>query len=176
MDKETLLLCFLVILYLVAINYWPCVPRDNLFTITSSSLCLSLLQHVPKINGQIPSVDEATSDHQRLSDRYCARSCTTFVVAYSLWRLYFSCKMCYSVILFQSIISRSYKRMSEISTFQSISGRSLFCTAVLNSCSFVVCVRLQLYDLVELKISGDGNCQVGSFDISAPLSSQYGMF
>lgn len=48
------------------------------------------IPHVPKINGQIPSVDEATSDHQRLSD------------------------------------------------------------------------RLQLYDLVELKISGDGNCQFSS--------------
>ncbi|KAK6137924.1 hypothetical protein DH2020_028337 [Rehmannia glutinosa] len=46
--------------------------------------------HVPKINGEIPSVDEATSDHQRLLN------------------------------------------------------------------------RLQLYDLVELKISGDGNCQLKS--------------
>ncbi|RWW55573.1 hypothetical protein BHE74_00037782 [Ensete ventricosum] len=27
-------------------------------------------QHVPKINGEIPSVDEATSDHQRLLERY----------------------------------------------------------------------------------------------------------
>lgn len=27
------------------------------------------LQHVPKINGDIPSVDEAKSDHQRLMDR-----------------------------------------------------------------------------------------------------------
>ncbi|XP_019198698.1 PREDICTED: OTU domain-containing protein DDB_G0284757 isoform X2 [Ipomoea nil] len=46
--------------------------------------------HVPKINGEIPSVDEATSDHQRLMD------------------------------------------------------------------------RLELYDLVELKVSGDGNCQFRS--------------
>ncbi|KAK1290501.1 hypothetical protein QJS10_CPB18g01679 [Acorus calamus] len=45
------------------------------------------IPHVPRINGEIPSVDEATSDHQRLLD------------------------------------------------------------------------RLQLYDLVELKIQGDGNCQ-----------------
>lgn len=29
-----------------------------------------LLQHVPKINGEIPSIDEATSDHQRLTDRF----------------------------------------------------------------------------------------------------------
>jgi len=34
---------------------------DNLF--------LLLSQHVPKINGEIPSVDEAISDHQRLLDR-----------------------------------------------------------------------------------------------------------
>ncbi|KAL3523487.1 hypothetical protein ACH5RR_016321 [Cinchona calisaya] len=46
--------------------------------------------HVPRINGEIPSVDEATSDHQRLLD------------------------------------------------------------------------RLQLYELVELKVSGDGNCQFRS--------------
>ncbi|KAF6167782.1 hypothetical protein GIB67_027560 [Kingdonia uniflora] len=48
------------------------------------------IPHIPKINGEIPSVDEATSDHQRLLD------------------------------------------------------------------------RLQLYDLVELKIQGDGNCQLKS--------------
>lgn len=30
---------------------------------------LLLLQHVPKTNGEIPSVDEAFSDHQRLLDR-----------------------------------------------------------------------------------------------------------
>ncbi|GKE68723.1 hypothetical protein Tco_1526795, partial [Tanacetum coccineum] len=46
-----------------------------------------VMQHVPKVNGELPSADEATSDHQRLMD------------------------------------------------------------------------RLQLYDLVELKVSGDGNCQ-----------------
>lgn len=45
------------------------------------------IPHVPRINGEIPSIDEATSDHQRLLD------------------------------------------------------------------------RLQLYDLVELKVQGDGNCQ-----------------
>ncbi|RRT38036.1 hypothetical protein B296_00037153 [Ensete ventricosum] len=49
-------------------------------------------QHVPKINGEIPSVDEATSDHQRLLERYGL---------------------------------------------------------------------LQLYDLVERKVQGDGNCQYG---------------
>lgn len=29
-----------------------------------------MLQHVPRINGEIPSSDEATSDHQRLLGRY----------------------------------------------------------------------------------------------------------
>ncbi|KAG6513610.1 hypothetical protein ZIOFF_023942 [Zingiber officinale] len=48
------------------------------------------IPHVPRINGEIPSVDEATSDHQRLID------------------------------------------------------------------------RLQMYDLVELKVQGDGNCQLKS--------------
>nr|XP_043631933.1 OVARIAN TUMOR DOMAIN-containing deubiquitinating enzyme 9 isoform X2 [Erigeron canadensis] len=46
------------------------------------------IRHVPKVNGEMPSADEATSDHQRLMD------------------------------------------------------------------------RLQVYDLVELKVSGDGNCQL----------------
>lgn len=32
-----------------------------------------LLQHVPRINGEIPSVNEATLDHQRLLDRCCLR-------------------------------------------------------------------------------------------------------
>ena len=31
---------------------------------------LGSVQHVPKINGEIPSLDEATLDHQRLLDRY----------------------------------------------------------------------------------------------------------
>ncbi|CAL0309888.1 unnamed protein product [Lupinus luteus] len=30
---------------------------------------MTLIPHVPKINGEIPSIDEATSDHQRLLDR-----------------------------------------------------------------------------------------------------------
>ena len=34
------------------------------------SFCVAgLLQHVPRINGEIPSIDEATLDHQRLLDR-----------------------------------------------------------------------------------------------------------
>ncbi|CAK7343124.1 unnamed protein product [Dovyalis caffra] len=31
-------------------------------------------QHVPRINGEIPSIDEATSDHERLLNRYCFRA------------------------------------------------------------------------------------------------------
>lgn len=31
---------------------------------------LSFVQHVPRINGEIPSIDEATLDHQRLLERY----------------------------------------------------------------------------------------------------------
>jgi hypothetical protein len=30
-------------------------------------------QHVPRINGEIPSIDEATSDHERLLNRYCVQ-------------------------------------------------------------------------------------------------------
>jgi hypothetical protein len=40
---------------------------------------LLLLQHVPKTNGEIPSVDEAISDHQRLLDRYKTVKCQWFV-------------------------------------------------------------------------------------------------
>lgn len=43
-----------------------------------------LLQHVPRINGQIPSVDEATSDHQRLTDRCGPLTLLSFCL-----RLYF---------------------------------------------------------------------------------------
>lgn len=65
--------------------------------------------------------------------------------------------------------------MSEFSTFQTcVVDHS--CALQFLTLAVLLCVRLQLYDLVELKISGDGNCQVGSLDISAPLSSQYGMF
>ncbi|KAK2968189.1 hypothetical protein RJ640_018282 [Escallonia rubra] len=57
--------------------------------------------HFPKINGEIPSVDEETSDHQRLMD------------------------------------------------------------------------RLQLYDLVELKVSGDGNCQFRSLSDQIYRTTDY---
>lgn len=60
--------------------------------------------HVPKINGEIPSVDEATSDHQRLLD------------------------------------------------------------------------RLELYDLVELKVQGDGNCQFRSLSDQFYRTSEHHKF
>lgn len=59
------------------------------------------IRHVPKINGEVPSADEATSDHQRLMD------------------------------------------------------------------------RLQLYELVELKVSGDGNCQFRSLSDQIYRSSEH---
>jgi hypothetical protein len=45
-----------------------------------------VLQHVPRINGEIPSIDEVTSDHQRLLDRY-----------YTSWHIdaYVSLSLCY---------------------------------------------------------------------------------
>ncbi|CAH9116058.1 unnamed protein product [Cuscuta europaea] len=62
------------------------------------------IPHVPKINGEIPSVDEASSDHQRLMD------------------------------------------------------------------------RLELYELVELKISGDGNCQFRSLSDQIYRTSEHHKF
>ncbi|XP_041994776.1 OVARIAN TUMOR DOMAIN-containing deubiquitinating enzyme 9-like isoform X2 [Salvia splendens] len=62
------------------------------------------IPHVPKINGEIPSADESTSDHQRLLD------------------------------------------------------------------------RLQLYELVELKISGDGNCQFRSLSDQIYRTSEHHKF
>lgn len=37
--------------------------------VTYVTYMLSLMQHVPRINGEIPSIDEATLDHQRLLHR-----------------------------------------------------------------------------------------------------------
>ncbi|KAG9441853.1 hypothetical protein H6P81_017707 [Aristolochia fimbriata] len=62
------------------------------------------IPHVPRINGEIPSVDEATTDHQRLLD------------------------------------------------------------------------RLQLYDLVELKVQGDGNCQFRSLSDQFYRSTEHHKF
>ncbi|KAL8193170.1 hypothetical protein R6Q57_027074 [Mikania cordata] len=59
------------------------------------------IRHVPKVNGVLPTADEATSDHQRLMD------------------------------------------------------------------------RLQIYDLVELKVSGDGNCQFRSLSDQIYRSSEH---
>lgn len=45
---------------------------------------LWFVKHVPKINGDIPSIDEATSDHQRLLDRYfIADFIAFFSISYS---------------------------------------------------------------------------------------------
>lgn len=65
---------------------------------------LDAIPHVPKINGDIPSVDEAKSDHQRLMD------------------------------------------------------------------------RLEVYDLVELKVSGDGNCQFRSLSDQIYRSTEHHKF
>ncbi|XP_060182667.1 OVARIAN TUMOR DOMAIN-containing deubiquitinating enzyme 9-like isoform X3 [Lycium barbarum] len=65
---------------------------------------LAAIPHVPKINGDIPSVDEAKSDHRRLMD------------------------------------------------------------------------RLEVYDLVELKVSGDGNCQFRSLSDQIYRSTEHHKF
>ncbi|KAL8473912.1 hypothetical protein ACS0TY_030683 [Phlomoides rotata] len=39
--------------------------------IKSMVVFLSRYEHVPKINGEIPSADEATSDHERLLNKSC---------------------------------------------------------------------------------------------------------
>ncbi|GAA0163709.1 cysteine protease [Lithospermum erythrorhizon] len=65
---------------------------------------INALPHVPRVNGQIPSVDEVASDHQRLLD------------------------------------------------------------------------RLDVYDLVELKISGDGNCQFRSLSDQIYRSAEHHQF
>lgn len=70
---------FLVFAYEIQVQYynanWLCGPQIGVAT--NSLICFFLLvfsffvQHVPRINGDIPSVDEATLDHQRLLDRSC---------------------------------------------------------------------------------------------------------
>lgn len=65
---------------LISHNFLPCFPyffdsvQFELITAHFSGLwkkkIFKFLQHVPRINGEIPSFDEATSDHQRLIDRY----------------------------------------------------------------------------------------------------------
>lgn len=68
-------------------------------------------QHVPRINGDIPSVDEATSDHQRLLDRYFLyplvgldielefRCITAFFCSFLFWFLFYGCKSCNICVL-----------------------------------------------------------------------------
>lgn len=57
---------------LVYFNYWQICLKTLLAYCKEhdTSTCALSLQHIPKINGEIPSVDEATLDHQRLLDRY----------------------------------------------------------------------------------------------------------
>lgn len=52
-------------------------------------LCLLLLQHVPKINGELPSADETTSDHERLLNRSCSVSflCYLSLAVWVTWWL-----------------------------------------------------------------------------------------
>ncbi|KVI09325.1 hypothetical protein Ccrd_012293 [Cynara cardunculus var. scolymus] len=70
---------------------------------------LASIPHVPRVNGEIPSVDEATLDHQRLIDSLLVKRC-------------------------------------------------------LNTSFFY---RLQLYQLVESKVQGDGNCQANTLNLHA---------
>lgn len=60
---------------LLAINLWYDFQVFLTFDACMAMVCVTLnfimmLQHVPRINGEIPSIDEVTSDHQRLLDRY----------------------------------------------------------------------------------------------------------
>ena len=48
-------------------SYCICIIGCTLYCASS---VIGFVQHVPRINGEIPSVDEATLDHQRLLERY----------------------------------------------------------------------------------------------------------
>ncbi|THG06810.1 hypothetical protein TEA_001959 [Camellia sinensis var. sinensis] len=74
------------------------------------------IPHVPKINGEIPSVDEETTDHQRLLESHSMEKKST---------------------------------NGEGNHHNGNSQRELICLELL----------LLLYELVELKVQGDGNCQ-----------------
>ncbi|KAG6507141.1 hypothetical protein ZIOFF_032482 [Zingiber officinale] len=86
------------------------------------------IPHVPRINGDVPSFDEATSDHQRLLERYIS-----FV-------LYVFSEIC-----------------DNFSTMVKIEDNFSW---------------LKLYDLVERKVQGDGNCQCSFFVQFRALSDQ----
>ena len=46
-----------------------CSLEDQCYVLQFCYLLTVLLQHVPKTNGDIPSFDEAFSDHRRLLDK-----------------------------------------------------------------------------------------------------------
>lgn len=79
-NNESFNLCILRIMHDFVANFSlkRLENRSSICHISSSTIIL--LQHVPKINGEIPSIDEAISDHQRLIDRYTKpQSCITFL-------------------------------------------------------------------------------------------------
>lgn len=67
------------------------------------------MQHVPRINGEIPSVDEATSDHQRLIDRSHAALFCPLASDIRMWcfciNLYFQATFCQFFIMTSSYYS-----------------------------------------------------------------------
>ena len=94
------------------INSCPCCigfrAGTSLYISDFTFTCLTLylispnswyLKHVPRINGDIPSVDEATSDHQRLLDRYYS----LLVVLY-LDKYLKTCVDCYNIFPLLSYI------------------------------------------------------------------------
>lgn len=52
------------------------------------------IPHVPKINGEIPSIDEATSDHQRLLDRYSFQFVSNYYEEVSILTTYANLLSC----------------------------------------------------------------------------------
>ncbi|KAF7147661.1 hypothetical protein RHSIM_Rhsim03G0117600 [Rhododendron simsii] len=99
--------------------------------------------HVPKINGDLPSVDEEMSDHQRLLERLCfahfSNALSIFMHLSSQWvqcsGQYISLWVSVLIVVILAVFLDSW-----ISKFSILD-------------------RLRLYDLVELKVQGDGNCQ-----------------
>lgn len=119
------------------------ILKQAVFSYTLKVPCL--LQHVPRINGEIPSVDEATLDHQRLLDRYYA-----FLISIlSSFRFFLSL----------SFVGASCVRFSRQDFLVKLFHYNMM--PEFFSPSFLF--RLQLYGLVEQKVQGDGNCQVSLF-------------
>ena len=51
-----------------------------------ANFVICIVQHVPKINGEIPSVDEEISDHQRLLDRFGSKF--SFILLMASWSIF----------------------------------------------------------------------------------------